>query len=156
MLFAVWASVLTLPGMLRAFCAAVAYSFMEYTFTFFSDGKPFTSFAQFWGNCLYTPVLLEGYSWLISTFGIFFDLGLKEEITVYVLLFPLNIWILELVLDRVFIMVYGRNVAWCYCTYDDSYFGGAVRLGHGIYWIGLGVFCRFAVPMLIQVTEAIL
>jgi hypothetical protein len=128
---------------LRSIIAATVYTFIEYIFTYFSDGKPFTSFAQFWGNLLYTPILLDVYWNLIvgtsqtpSTFAA----------VVYIFFFPFNVWLLEIILDLCFIFIYGRNVAWCYCTYNDSFVGGSIRFGHSIFWLIMGTGCLVIYP----------
>ena len=134
---------------LRSFAASLAYSFIEHNFTRLSDGKAFTSLAQFWGNLLYTPVLLDVYWYMF--FG---DAGGGVVPTLlYIGLFPFNVWILEMVLDRLFIICYTRNVAWCYCTYSDSACGGALRLGHGIWWLLMGVACRWLFPLMQSYTD---
>ena len=137
---------------LRSFAAAAGYTVIEWNFTRMSDGKAFTSLAQFWGNLIYTPVLLDAYWYLI--FGA--DSGEADGVIstlLYILGFPLNVWLLELVLDRLFIICYTRNVAWCYCTYSDSACGGAVRLGHGIWWLLMGAGCRIGFPLLRSYTN---
>ena len=139
------------PVQLRSILAASAYTFIEYSFTYFSDGKPFTSFGQFWGNLLYTPVLLDVYWDCI--------VGKGKEITtaagfIYVILFPFNVWMLEIVLDQWFLLVYNRNVAWCYCTYSDSHVRGVVRVGHGIYWLIMGFVLLQIYPLLRDMTNS--
>ena len=141
LLLLAWWALLPPAQKLRAVCAAAAYSGIEFVFTFLHEGEAFTSFAQFWGNLLYTPVLLDGYWWLLAPQ----QRGVPGA-ALYVLLFPLNVWLLEIVLDRVFIAVYGRNVAWCYCTSADHGCGGAVRLGHGVFWLMLGLACLCVYP----------
>ena len=137
---------------LRALAAASAYTVIEWNFTRMSDGKAFTSLAQFWGNLLYTPVLLDAYWHLF--FGGQSGGGVIPTI-LYVILFPFNVWLLEIVLDRIFVISYKRNVAWCYCTYSDSACGGALRLGHGIWWLLMGVACRMLFPLLRSYTNAL-
>ena len=44
----------------RTALAALSYSFSESAFTFFERGAAYTSGAQFAGNLLYVPVLLDG------------------------------------------------------------------------------------------------
>ena len=127
---------------LRSFAAASAYTIIEYNFTWVSDGKAFTSLAQFWGNLLYTPILLDVY-W--HYFG--------RSPILYILCFPFNVWLLEIILDRLFIICYTRNVAWCYCTYSDSACGGAIRLGHGIWWLLMGAGCWIIFPTLLSFTD---
>ena len=66
LLLLAWWALLPPAQKLRAVCAAAAYSGIEFVFTFLHEGEAFTSFAQFWGNLLYTPVLLDGYWWLLA------------------------------------------------------------------------------------------
>lgn len=54
-------------------------------------------------------------------------------------LFPMNIWLLEIVQGLAIQWIYGRNVAWCYADYADELFNGLIRIGHAIWWWGLGV-----------------
>ena len=57
----------------------------------------------------------------------------------FILLYPLNIWFLEVV-EEIFLIrtVYGRNVAWTYEDYNDEYLEGCIRLGHAPCWWALG------------------
>jgi hypothetical protein len=134
-LMGIWLVFYPLPVKIRTFVAATLYTFIEYTFTTLNDGEGFTSFAQFWGNLLYTPVVLDVYWALINP-----NEGTFQKV-VYVLLFPCNIWLLEIVLDRLYLIIHGRNVAWCYHEYSDCAVGGCIRLGHGVYWLAMGVLC---------------
>jgi len=126
---------------LRCLMVASVYSGMESTFTFFERGRPFTSFEQFWGNLLYIPVLLDLYGVLLG-----------KHMIAYIILFPFNIWLLEIVLGYFYIWTFGHNVAWCYLDYSDSYFTGNIRLGHGVFWLALGAICFFFYPMLVNAT----
>jgi len=149
--FLFWMLVYPPSVQLRSLVAACLYTLIEYTFTWFSDGKSFTSFAQWWGNLLYTPILLDIY-WQVIV-GTQLTTPSYDVALVYVLLFPFNVWLLEIVLDQWFVLIYGRNVAWCYCTYSDSYVGGSVRLGHGIFWIVMGMGCLAVYPTLRSLTD---
>ena len=133
------------PTQLRSLLAATAYTFIEYIFTGYENSDNFTSFAQFWGNLLYTPILLDVY-WSVVVGSS--DGGMPSALQAmsYVMLFPFNVWLLEIVLDQWFLIVYGRNVAWCYCTYTDSLVGGSVRVGHALYWLLLGMGCLVVYP----------
>ena len=53
----------------------------------------------------------------------------------------LNIWLYEGVLGHALIMLYGHNVAYCYDDYADAFCNGCCRLGHGVFWLGLGAAC---------------
>ncbi len=139
---AAWLAFLTRPYKLRAVFGATAYSFIEYAFTFINDGTAYTSFAQFFGNLLYVPILLDGYGFLFY-----------ENFIVYVLFFPVNIWLLEIVLNHLFRLIYGRNIAWCYHSYEDSKLNGVIRVGHGKFWLLLGIACHVIYPTLKYLTE---
>ena len=115
----------------RSAIAACAYSGIEFTFEFLERGRTYTSAEQFLGNLVYTPLLL-------SVYGSFF----LRNAAAYVLLFPFNIWFLEVVQGHAFMWFFrGRNVAWCYLDYADVACNGCVRWGHGVWWIGLGAAC---------------
>eukprot|EP00656_Telonema_subtile_P001002 TRINITY_DN10478_c0_g1_i3.p1 TRINITY_DN10478_c0_g1~~TRINITY_DN10478_c0_g1_i3.p1 ORF type:complete len:175 (+),score=20.04 TRINITY_DN10478_c0_g1_i3:164-688(+) len=122
---------------IRALVCATIYSFVESAFTVVERHGQYTSTAQFWGNLLYIPVLLDLYG---SVF--------EEWPVLYVGFFPFNVWILEVVLHALFLLLYGRNVAWCYRDYSDEYLNGCVRVGHGAAWLVMGMACLYGYPML--------
>ena len=66
-------------------------------------------------------------------------LGEDPHLWAYILLFPFNIWLLEIV-QGIAVMWFhgGYNVAWCYSDYSDVAFYGCLRLGHGVWWLGMG------------------
>ncbi len=111
--------------------AACAFSLVETTWTsLFIDGKlglrvGHTTWAQWWGNILYTPILLFGYRAALSS-AIF-----------RIAFFPLNIWALEICLGYSFIFLFGRNIAWYYDE-PDAFFHGNIRLYYAIPWWVLG------------------
>ena len=121
-----WLLIYPLDAKLRCLLLSLAYSFVEYNFTFFERGKAYTSLAQFLANVVYMPVLVDLYGHFL------------QNPILYVLLFPANIWLLEIVQGTAIHWIYGRNVAWCYADYADELFGGLIRLGHAIWWWGLG------------------
>ena len=129
---------------LRSAVCALVYSFMESAFTAVERGARYTSLAQFGANLLYIPVLLDGYGWLLE----------GQPAHVYVLLFPINVWVLELVVDRLLVLAFGRNVAWCYLDYADELCGGCVRLGHAPAWWLLAVIVLLVDPALRDMTQA--
>ena len=59
----------------------------------------------------------------------------------YVVAFPLNIWLYEILLGHALTWLYGRNVAWVYADYADAFANDCCRLGHGLFWLGLGAVC---------------
>ena len=84
---------------------------------------------------MYIPFLLDVYgSWFL------------DNKVVYIMLFPLNIWLLELVLGRLFVLILGRNVAWCYCTEPHAAFNGTLRWSHCLQWWALGTLATILYP----------
>ena len=49
--------------------------------------------------------------------------------------------------------LFGHNVAWCYDDYADALCGGALRLGHGAFWLALGGGCLVGYPALVEATD---
>lgn len=127
---------------MRCVLCAVIYSFIESSFTYFQRGACYTSVAQFLGNLLYIPVLLDVYG-----------MYLENSPLLYVFFFPLNVWLLELVEGALIVCLFGHNVAWSYLDYADEFAWGNLRVGHAVWWWGLGVACLLAYPMLRAVTE---
>ncbi|OQS00838.1 hypothetical protein ACHHYP_02233 [Achlya hypogyna] len=130
------------PVQRAAFMAAAGFSCIEYswyaTTTEGKDGElsftPFastcrpghTTWAQFWANVLYTPALLYTY---------------REWVThpvLRVVLFPFNIWLLEIIEGYALMLIFGRNIAWTYPT-KDAYFHENIRLGFAPLWFLLGL-----------------
>ena len=139
----VW--ILLYPFALKVRCvaSAVVYTFVESAFTHFERGVACTSAAQFVGNLLYTPVLLDVHGW-----------AFEGRPCLYVLLFTFNVWLLEVVVGFTIIWVHGHNVAWCYLDCADEFLNGCIRLGHGIWWLGLGCACYVGYPLLCNATAA--
>ena len=81
--------------------------------------------------------------------------SLTEQLvfSAYVLLFPLNIWLLEIVLGRLIAAVHGHNVAWCYHDYSDAFGWGCARVGHAPVWLVLGAICWVGYPALVAMTS---
>ena len=149
----VWLFAYSPSAKLRSVLAAMGYTFVEYSFTYFNNGIAYTSFAQFWGNLLYTPLLLDTY-WVLLIGDVAPSPSIMStSVLMYIALFPFNIWLLEIIEDLIFLVVYGRNVAWCYCEYPDSYLGGSVRLGHAVFWLALGLFLSLGYPSLKITTD---
>jgi hypothetical protein len=143
LLLALWFAFVPGAVKLRAVLAAFAYTFIEYTFNAIAHEKGFTSDAQFGANLLYIPVLLDVYASVL----------LPHSPYIYILCFPLNVWLLELVEDRLFLITHGRNVAWCYHFYEDSHFGGVIRRGHGVCWLLMGAGALVMWTPLVEYTD---
>lgn len=134
---AVWVLLFPLDLKIRTLVAASAYTLTESTFTYLERGIAFTSFCQFYCNLLYVPILLDLYGQLM-----------EDKPLLYIACFPLNIYMLEIVVGYYCRWLYGFNAAWCYADYDDAYFDGCIRLAHAPFWIGLGCCTVIAYPLL--------
>lgn len=125
----------------------------EWMFTRFVErGRGYTSAAQFFANVLYTPCLLSGYARVVTALlsaaawsqaSLLAPLASSDSASAaaYVTLFPLNIWLYEALLGHALGWFYGHNVAYCYGDYADAFCDGCCRLGHGVFWLGLGAAC---------------
>ena len=136
-------------AVLRALLAAGCFSAIEFCFykltgedpatgavTWAPFGQPgHTTLHQFWANVMYTPVLLAqaasggaggggGVSWL------------------HVVLFPLWIWLLEIVEGYTLMLLFGHNPAWSYSG-RRAFFHGNITLGHAPFWVGLGAAVHY-------------
>ena len=120
---------------LRCSLLALSYSFMEFSFTRFERGRAYTSAAQFGANLIYMPVLVDVYEHFF-----------RQIPSCYILLFPLNIWILELIQGLAISYIFGYNVAWCYADYADEFCFGFARIGHAVWWWGLGLLLYVFYP----------
>ncbi|KAL1525005.1 hypothetical protein AB1Y20_019881 [Prymnesium parvum] len=132
------------PTALKVRCVvgALVYSFMELAFTKLERGSSYTSFTQFNAVLLYLPILLDLYGALLG-----------DNVLCYILLFPANVWLLEVVVGHAIIWLHGHNVAWCYADYSDAFFNDCARLGHAPAWLALGVACFHLYPWLVAMTE---
>jgi hypothetical protein len=90
-----------------------------------------SSFAQFWSNVIFTPLILFLYRDIVT------------NPILRVLLFPFNIWLLEIIEGYVIMFLFGKNVAWEYRG-NDAYFHGNIKLGYTGPWIALGLVVELA------------
>ena len=84
-----------------------------------------TTWAQFVCNILYVPVLLVTYRHVVENFWY------------RVILFPINIWLLEIIQGYSLMFLAGRNLAWFYDT-SDAMFHGNIRLYYAFVWWPFG------------------
>ena len=147
-------------------CFAHTDSCTEWTFTrFIERGRGYTSAAQLIANVLYTPCLLGGYSRVVATVlsaasthaSFLAPLASSDyaSAAAYITLFPLNIWLYEALLGQALGWFYGHNVAYCYDDYADAFCDGCCRLGHGVFWLGLGAACLCLQQPLEQAASAL-
>ncbi|KAJ3160926.1 hypothetical protein HDU86_008288 [Geranomyces michiganensis] len=153
-----WYHFLPVDAKLRSIIAAAAFSVIEYTF--YSNSietvagdiliRPFdsrcrkghTTWEQFFANILYTPFLLEVYPVIIAPWWL------------RIALYPLNIWLLEIVEGYFLIFLYGYNAAWTYRG-RDVMFGGNIKLSYAPFWLGLGVAVEVLLPYVYQYSRAV-
>ncbi|RKP25927.1 hypothetical protein SYNPS1DRAFT_28358 [Syncephalis pseudoplumigaleata] len=156
MLVAAWWSATSLDAKLRSLVNAAAFSVIEFTFYAMTvempNGdillRPFdprcrkghTTVHQFICNVIYTPILLDVYVDAVPYWPL------------RVLLFPLNIWLLELVQGYVLIYLHGYNPAWTYYG-KDAYFHGNIKLSYWPFWIALGGAVELAYPVEVASTQ---
>lgn len=90
--------------------------------------KGFTTFAMFFVNVLYTPIMIDFYFTVVKN-NIF-----------RVLLFPINVWIGEIIMGYYLIYIYEKvnPRAWIYHG-NDAYFDGNIKLDHKKLWWVLGL-----------------
>lgn len=86
-----------------------------------------SSFAQFWSNIIFAPAILYLYRHIVPT------------PIIRVLLFPVNIWLLEICEGYIIMFIFGRNVAWEYRG-PDSFCHGNIKMQYFLPWLGLGLF----------------
>lgn len=139
-----WAIAFSRALQLRCLVCALLYSFSESAFTLGERGVAYTTLSQFVGVLLYTPILLDGYA----------ELFCKHPVA-YVACFPLNVWLLELLVGLGITWMHGHNVAWCYADYADTFFFGQARVGHAPAWLGLGCVCYWLYPWLQTTTASV-
>ena len=131
---------------------AFTFSVIEAVFTKMNPDPPpgaekgvsHTTFEQWYLNVLYTPISIIGYT------NFFNGLALSPAVTValYILCFPFNIWLLEIIMGYFLIWLYGTNVAWTYVGCDDALFHGNIRSSMYGKWCGLGAAAFLIYPVI--------
>ena len=116
-----------------------------------------TTFEQWYMNVLYAPVGIIGFhyvftAWATSMPALLFGYG--SPALAYVLVYPINIWLLEIVMGYFCTWIYGRNVAWKYST-RDSLFHGNIRLLHAPYWSVIGAILYISEPIVMPTLETV-
>jgi len=141
LLVSMWWTCYTLENKTISVAGAFAYTLAESAFTTVERGQAYTSAGQFFANVVYIPIMLRGYPTALQALT-----GVPAASALFVFLYPLNIWFLEVVQD-LFILkpIFGRNVAWNYSDYADEALTGTIRAGHAPAWwaLGAGVWLGF-------------
>ncbi|KAF9967157.1 hypothetical protein BGZ70_010557 [Mortierella alpina] len=107
-------------------------------------GRPgHTTLHQYIMNVFYIPVLIHGYHALISSTFL------------RVLLFPLNIWLLEVIQGYTLIYLIGYNAAWTYRGYD-AFFHGTIKLAYVHHWLMMGAALELVIlPYVLPITHTL-
>ena len=116
------------------------------TITGWSGELGHSSYAQFWSNVIFTPLILFLYRAVVT------------HPILRVLLFPVNIWLLEIIEGYIIMFLFGRNVAWEYRG-ADAFFHGNIKLGYAAPWIALGLVVELAwesviLPLVVALEES--
>ena len=157
-----WQVMVPIPWKIESIIMALTYSFIEwswYTFTKEVDGhiiiiplaergrKGFTSVEQCVANILYLPIAMHVYLLFFSIDGLeTFSTPYLFMMFLRIICFPFNIWLLEIVQDRVMKYMMGMNPAWDYSSAPNSMFDGAINLHHWKLWIVLGLIASTCNP----------
>lgn len=134
---------------------ATTFTGIEATFTS-ALGHSHTTFEQWYMNVLYAPVGIIGFHYVFIAWATRIPallVGDGSLALAYILVYPLNIWVLEIVMGYFCMWVYGRNVAWTYTT-RDSLFHGNIRLFHAPHWSVIGAILYASEPIVMPALEA--
>ncbi|KAJ3012813.1 hypothetical protein HKX48_006070 [Thoreauomyces humboldtii] len=153
-----WYLFLPLDAKLRTIVAAVTFSGIEYTFYSVSIEtvagdiliRPFdprcrkghTTWQQFCVNIIFTPLILDIYMNLVPTWWL------------RVALYPINIWLLEIVEGYFLTYLYGYNPAWSYRG-NDALFDGNIKLSYAPFWWSLGAVVEVIFPTIKGYTRVV-
>ncbi|KAF9438910.1 hypothetical protein BGZ76_003270 [Entomortierella beljakovae] len=157
LVFIQWAHATSLAVKIQCVIGAALFSCTEYTFYTMTieepDGtvslRPFagrpghTTVHQYIMNVFYIPILIQGFHALITPTWL------------RVLLFPINIWVLEIIQGYTLIYLIGYNAAWSYRGYD-AFFHGNIKLAYVHYWLMMGAGLELVVlPNVLPLTHTI-
>jgi hypothetical protein len=130
---------------------SIIYFFIESTWLNISYNSPdgstsigwyyrgqFSTFQQFYCNMLYIPILITLQQAIPSAVA-------------RIIIFPLQIWLLEIIEGYFLILLYGLNPAWNYNNQADARFHGLIKLNYWKYWLLMGI----AFELLLQYNEYI-
>ncbi|EER05030.1 hypothetical protein Pmar_PMAR009209 [Perkinsus marinus ATCC 50983] len=164
-IFAVWWSFTDDTEKIRSVCGAVIYAFIESAYLTFHEGHFNSTFAQFWCNIWYHPIVMDVYrraaipaltAFLLDRSDLLrfhFDHDpLVLASVLAVCLMPINIWCLEAVQGYLIILLYGENIAWDYSYSKFSFAGGNCNLAMVVEWLVFGlalerIYWPFIVPV---------
>jgi hypothetical protein len=155
----IWFNHYDMATKLRSICYATMYSIIEYswyaTTTLQPDGslkftpfaktcrKGFTTWAQWFCNVLYTPIMIDIYFH-------FFEFSLLGYLLGFTL-FPFNIWIAEFIMGYYLLLVWNTR-AWEYDG-NDAYFHGNIKIGHAKLWLLLFIGIVLSRPFIVSMCD---
>jgi hypothetical protein len=117
-----------------AFLIASGFAIIEALFRWYK-GNGTTTIEQFVMNIFYTPISIHGYRYVI-----------KKPLT-RILLFPLNVWVAEILMGSYLLYIHDKRVWY----YDDeyAYIDGFITFGFVHYWILLGMLVAFVFDVIL-------
>ena len=115
---------------LLALLGSFIFSLLEMSLYKIKDGYYFTSKEQFLMNMIFIPFMVEEYNRIFSSFRF------------SPLLYPVNVWLFELIMGHFMIIYLGKNPAWSYHG-EYSKFNGQIDLECYFRWVFLGVLQDF-------------
>lgn len=133
-LFTIWWTLSDASLRSRSIFAAFAFFAIESVYLQLQGKRKLSTFAQFWNNVW--------SHWFIS--DLYFVHTMSGTSAIFrILLYPLVIWVLEIVQSQVIIFVYGRNVAWDYSGHKLARLNGSIHLGMWPEWMLLACAMEF-------------
>ena len=102
--------------------------------------KGHTSWEQFWANILYIPVVFPlYYKYIKSPF-------------LRVILFPIFVWLMEIIEGYSLMGMYGYNPAWSYFG-KWAFFNGNINLSYVFSWLMSGIVMELLIKVLPPIIE---
>lgn len=154
-----WWHATSLAGKIRGLFGAAIFAVTEYTFYMctiehpdgtvmpalrtFPNRPGHTTKEQFAVNMLLLPVLLDAY------------IALVKRPLFQAILWPVFIWVLEVVEGYFLMLLYGYNPAWQYRG-RDAFCHGNIKLGYWKFWVPMGLAVAYiGIPGLLPLSESI-
>lgn len=112
---------------------SIIFAVIEYLFRLIIDGYGYTTMAQYIISISYSPFIIQWIRYVKF---------MNWNIFVIFILFPVNIWIVELCAGFTMQYYFGYNLAWHYNTHD-SLLGSNIRLAYYPLFFFLGIALYF-------------
>lgn len=127
----VWLYFTTLEQGLWSMLVATSFAVIEGSYRKYQRNRFHTTAHQWWANVATHFVISHIYVSLVASR------------VLRLLMFPIAVWILEIIQDRLLKLVFLRNPAWNYTPNRYAAFSGAVDFGMYAEWFVVGVVYEF-------------